>query len=312
MQLSSADLELQKAKLLIEKQENTLLIEEIKGSEKLNEAKKQLDEGKIQLDESKEKIDSIPKGRLITLTRHENEGLVSYDMNVKSIETIANVFPLIFFLVAALVSLTTMTRMVEEQRGQSGTLRALGYSKFDIIKQYVVYVILATFFASILGMYGGTQLLPRIIMFLYSSLMFDIVQSTIIVNELSVTLQTLFLSVFVTLFATLSVCISELNQVPAVLMRPKSPKIGKRILLERMTFIWKRLSFNQKVTMRNIFRYKKRFFMSVIGIAGCTGLIITGFGIKYSVTEVVNRQYRDIYQYNAVVNLEEDIKPLID
>ena len=309
MQLSSADLELQKAKLLIEKQENTLLIEEIKGNEKLNEAKKQLDEGKIQLDDAKEKINSIPKGRLITLTRHENEGLVSYDMNVKSIETIANVFPLIFFLVAALVSLTTMTRMVEEQRGQSGTLRALGYSKFDIIKQYVVYVVLATFFASILGMYGGTQLLPRIIMFLYSTLMFDIVQSTIIVNELSVTLQTLFLSVFVTLFATLSVCLTELNQVPAVLMRPKSPKIGKRILLERMTFIWKRLSFNQKVTMRNIFRYKKRFFMSVIGIAGCTGLIITGFGIKYSVTEVVKRQYRDIYQYNAVVNLEEDIKP---
>ena len=205
MQLSFADLEIQKAKLLIDQQENKLLIEEINGNNKLKEAELQLEEGRIQLEEAKEKIDSIPKGRLITLTRHENEGLVSYDMNVKSIITIANVFPLIFFLVAALVSLTTMTRMVEEQRGQSGTLRALGYSKWDIIKQYIVYVVLATFFASLLGMYGGTQLLPRIIMYLYTTLMFDIYYPTVIVNLMSVTLQTLFLSVFVTLFATLSV-----------------------------------------------------------------------------------------------------------
>lgn len=310
IQLSYADLEIQKAKLLIEQQENKLLIEEINGNNKLKDAQLQLAKGEKQLNEAKEKIDSIPKGRLITLTRHENEGLVSYDMNVESIVAIAKVFPLIFFLVAALVSLTTMTRMVEEQRSQSGTLRALGYSKWDIIKQYIVYVVLATLFASILGMIGGTQSLPRIIMYLYSSLMFDIVHPTIIVNELSVTLETMFLSVFVTLFATLSVCISELNLMPAVLMRPKAPKIGKRILLERIPFIWKRLSFNQKVTMRNIFRYKKRFFMSIIGIAGCTGLIITGFGIKYSVTEVVNRQYSDIYKYNAVVSLENDIKPL--
>ncbi len=311
LQLSEADLELQKAKLLISKQENMLLLEELKNEEKLKEAKQKLDEGQLQLEQAQEQIDSIPKGRLMTLTRHENEGLISYDMNIESIVTIASVFPLIFFLVSALVSLTTMTRMVEEQRGQSGTLRALGYSKWDIIKQYVVYVVLATLFASLLGMYLGTQFLPRIVMFLYSTLMFDIVHSTVIVNEISVLVQTLFLSVFVTLFATLSVCISELNLMPAVLMRPKAPKIGKRIFLERIPFIWKRLSFNQKVTMRNIFRYKKRFFMSVIGIAGCTGLIITGFGIKYSVTEVVSRQYNDIFAYDALVSLEKDIKPSV-
>ncbi len=310
LSLNDADIKLQQAKLLISKQENMLLLEELTNNAKLEEAKKQLDEAKKQLDEAKIKINQIPKGRLITLSRHENEGLVSYDMNVESIATIASVFPLMFFLVSALVSLTTMTRMVEEQRSQSGTLRALGYSKFDIIKQYIIYVLFATFFASIIGIIAGTQSLPRIIMFLYSSLMFDIVYPTVIVSEFSVLIQTLFLSVFMTLIATLSVCIKELNQMPSVLMRPKAPKIGKRILLERIPFIWRKLSFNQKVTMRNIFRYKKRFFMSVIGIAGCTGLIITGFGIKYSVTEVVNRQYSTIFSYDAIMKLEEEIKPL--
>lgn len=306
-QLSAAQAQIEKAKLLIQQQENELTLQELKMGKQLEEAKKQLDEAKLQLDEAKEQIDAIPKGKVYTITRHENEGLVSYDMNVDSINTIAEVFPLLFFLVSALVSLTTMTRMVEEQRSQNGTMRALGYSKWDVMQQYVVYVVAATLLACLIGMVVGTEALPRIVCFLYNFLMFSMVGDTIIVYSSSVALQTIFISVFVTLFATLSVLISELNLMPAVLMRPKAPKVGKRIFLEKINVIWKRLSFNQKVTMRNIFRYKKRFFMSVIGIAGCTGLIITGFGINYSVSQVVIKQYENVYTYDALSTLEEEM-----
>lgn len=307
-QLNEAGIEIQKAKLQIQQQENKLTLEELKTNQKLEEAQKELDQAAKQLNEAKEKINEIPKGKLYTLTRHENAGVVSYDANVDSIASIADVFPLMFFLVSALVSLTTMTRMVEEQRSQNGTLRALGYSKLDVIKQYVVYVILATLFACVLGIVIGTQLFPRIIVYLYHLMMFQIGAPTLIYSGKLIAMQTIFISVFVTLFVTMAVCLSELNSMPAILMRPKAPKLGKRILLERITFIWKRLSFNQKVTMRNIFRYKKRFFMSIIGIAGCTALIITGFGIKYSVTEMTNRQYVDILVYDVIARLEEPIK----
>ena len=306
-QLNEAGLQIQKAKLEIQQQENKLTLEELKTNHQLSEAKSKLDDAHLQITDAKEQVDQIPKGKLYTLTRHENAGIVNYDSNVDSISSIANVFPLMFFLVSALVSLTTMTRMVEEQRGQSGTLRALGYSKWDVIKQYIVYVILATFIACALGIVAGTQFFPRIIYYLYSLMLFQVRMPTLISSDYIITLQTIFISVFVTMIATLSVCISELNLMPAVLMRPKAPKLGKRIVLEKIDLIWKRLSFNQKVTMRNIFRYKKRFFMSIIGIAGCTALIITGFGIKYSVSEVIDRQYQKVLTYDAQVRLEDEV-----
>ncbi len=308
MDLNKASIQIQKAKLQIEQQENRLTLQELKTRNQLDQTKGKLDQAFAEIEEARESVEQIPKGRLYTLTRHENAGLVNFDSNVGSIRAIANVFPLMFFLVSALVSLTTMTRMVEEQRSQSGTLRALGYSKWDVIKQYIVYVILATLVASLLGIVAGTQFFPRIIYYLYTLMLFQIDCITIIQSSYMVAFQTLFVSVFVTMFVTLYVCMSELNLMPAILMRPKAPKQGKRIILERISFIWKRLSFNQKVTMRNIFRYKKRFFMSIIGIAGCTALIITGFGIKYSVSEVVERQYNNIFKFDATVRLEDDIK----
>lgn len=307
-QLNEAELKIQEAKLLIGQQENQLTLEELKTNRKLEEAKKQLDDAKVQLEEAKDQINHIPKGKLYSLTCHENVGVASYEINVDSISSIADIFPLLFFLVSALVSLTTMTRMVEEQRGQSGTLRALGYTKWDVMKQYIVYVIFATFFACLLGILLGTQFFPRVIVYLYNLMMFQIDWPTVIYSGNLIALQTIFISVFVTLFATVSVCMSELNLMPAILMRPKAPKLGKRILLERIQWLWKHLSFNQKVTMRNIFRYKKRFFMSVIGIAGCTALIITGIGVKYSVSQVVSRQYQDIIQYDVLARLENDVK----
>ena len=232
---------------------------------------------------------------------------MNFDSNKDSISSIADIFPLMFFLVSALVSLTTMTRMVEEQRSQSGTLRALGYSKWDVMKQYIIYVIFATFFACILGIVSGTQFFPRIIYYLYNLMLFQVDAPISIYASTWVLLETVFISVFVILAVTLFVCMSELNLMPAVLMRPKAPKVGKRILLERIHWLWRRLSFNQKVTMRNIFRYKKRFFMSVIGIAGCTALIITGFGVKSSVSQVVDKQYQDVFTYDYLVRLEDSV-----
>ncbi len=291
----------------IQQQENQLTLEELKTNNELEKAQDKLDQAKSQLDEARDQVDQIPKGRLYTLTRHENSGLVNFDSNKDSISSIADIFPLMFFLVSALVSLTTMTRMVEEQRSQSGTLRALGYSKWDVMKQYIIYVIFATFFACILGIVSGTQFFPRIIYYLYNLMLFQVDAPISIYASTWVLLETVFISVFVILAVTLFVCMSELNLMPAVLMRPKAPKVGKRILLERIHWLWRRLSFNQKVTMRNIFRYKKRFFMSVIGIAGCTALIITGFGVKSSVSQVVDKQYQDVFTYDYLVRLEDSV-----
>ena len=308
LQMNEANIQIQKAKLQIQQEENKLTLTELKTKHKLDDTKEKLDDALVQIEDAKESVNLIPKGKLFTLTRNENPGLINFESNVESIRAIAKVFPMMFFLVSALVSLTTMTRMVEEQRSQSGTLRALGYSKWDVIKQYIVYVILATLFACVIGIVAGTQFFPRIIYYLYTLMLFQIDCVTLIESSRLVAFQTVFVSVFVTMFVTLYVCMSELNLMPAILMRPKAPKLGKRIVLERIPFIWKRLSFNQKVTMRNIFRYKKRFFMSIIGIAGCTALIITGFGIKYSVSEVVERQYGQIFKYDAQVRLEDEVK----
>lgn len=306
-QLTEANLALENAKLQIQQQENQLTLQELQTSKQLEEAKEKLDSAHSEIQKGEKEIDSIPKGKLYTLTRHENAGVVSFESNKDSIASIANVFPLMFFLVSALVSLTTMTRMVEEQRGQSGTLRALGYSKWDVMKQYVVYVILATLFACLIGIVAGTYFFPGIIYYLYRLMLFQVDAPIVIYSSVLIIVETVCISVLVTMFVTLLVCMNELNLMPAVLMRPKAPKIGKRILLERINFIWRRLSFNQKVTMRNIFRYKKRFFMSVIGIAGCTALIVTGFGIKNSVSQVVDKQYEDIFQYDALVRLEDPV-----
>ena len=201
-----------------------------------------------------------------------------------------------------------MTRMIEEQRGYCGTLRALGYSKQDVIMQYIVYAFLATFFACILGILVGNQVFPRIIYFLFSYLMYGMKQSAVLVQKWSISLMTVLISVGVTLLATLSVCLQELVSTPSVLMRPKAPKAGKRILMERIPFIWKRLNFNQKVTMRNLFRYKKRFWMSVIGIAGCTALIMLGFGVKSSVSNIIPSQYVEVNKYDALIKLNSNVE----
>lgn len=287
------------------------------SKQELDQAKLELEDAKKQIDQGQSEMENIPTGSIVTLTKEENSGIVSYDSNCDAIEGLSLLFPLIFFLVAALVSLTTMTRMVEEQRVQSGIYRALGYQKKDVIQQYLIYAFLATFFASVLGMVFGTYFFPNIIVYLYRTMMYDVDFSCKIVFDMMICMQAFVISVCITLVVTWWVCYQELSAMPAVLIRPKAPKLGKRILLERITFIWKRLSFNQKVTMRNIFRYKKRFFMSIIGIAGCSALIVTAFGIKGSIATLADSQYNEIWHYDGLIhyditNDEIDTKKLED
>lgn len=308
IQLEKAQSQLDEAEAELNIQQSKLEVTENNAKVQLNAAKEQLDVAKTQIDQAQQQLNQIPKGVLYSLTKNENVGIASYESYKQAIASIADVFPLIFFLVAALVSLTTMTRMIEEQRSYCGTLRALGYSKQDVIMQYIVYAFLATFFACILGILAGNQVFPRIIYFLFTYLMYGMNQSTVLVQKWSISLMTVLISVGVTLLATLSVCLQELVSTPSVLMRPKAPKAGKRILMERMPFIWKRLNFNQKVTMRNLFRYKKRFWMSVIGIAGCTALIMLGFGVKNSVSDIIPSQYEEVYKYDALIKLNSNVE----
>lgn len=273
----------------------------------LNEAKAELDDAQIKLNDARAELDELVKGEAKALTKNESAAILSFAANCESINALSIMFPTIFFLVAALVSMTTMTRMVEELRTQNGTFRALGYKKRDVILQYLIYAFLATFFACGIGIVFGTYFFAHIIYYLYRIMMFDVGAPTRFVFEFSTCLQTFVISVAIILFVTFMVSYKELKDVPAQILRPKAPKIGKRILLERMTFIWRRLSFNQKVTMRNIFRYKKRFFMSVIGIAGCTALIVVGFGIKGSVSPLAGIQYGTMWTYDGIVNYPDDL-----
>lgn len=306
LQLQSAQLALDKAEIELDMGEQTLLAKKEEGKKELDEVKVKLDEAKIQLDEAQAQIDLIPKGEYYLLDQNMNEGLVSFKSDSDRIGVIAESFPFMFFLVAALVCLTTMTRMVEEQRSQSGTLRALGYSRIMIIMQYVVYATIPTLIGSIVGFYIGGLIFPYVIYSLYTLMMYDVPLTMIYCIDSNLMMQSISIAVLVTLTATLFSCVREMINVPAILMRPKAPKLGKRIFLERINWLWKRLNFNQKVTMRNIFRYKKRFFMSVIGIAGCSGLILTGYGIKYSVTDMSVYQYGELTLYDGSVSYKQD------
>ncbi len=300
--------QIEAANLEVEKQQAILDNTEIEMNQQLEEASAQLEEAKAQLDEAQATIDSIPSVTLYALTHNENVGAVSFKSDTQSINSLSYIFPVVFYLVAALVSMTTMTRMVDEQRVQNGTLKALGYSNKDIMMYYVKYVLLATVGATILGIIFGTYGLSGIIYYLYNTLMYDVVGAdTIFVFKTSNTIWTFVVSVGMTLAITLAVAYRNLGTNAATLMRPKSPKIGKRVFLEKIDFIWKRFTFNQKVTIRNMFRYKMRFAMSIIGITGCTALLVTGFGLKSSISGILTKQFQNLFTYDASVSLQDDL-----
>ncbi|CDB65807.1 putative uncharacterized protein [Eubacterium sp. CAG:248] len=243
------------------------------------------------------------------LTRESSYSFRDYESSANRMKAIATVFPLFFIIVAGLVCLTTMTRMVEEERGLIGTYKALGYGKATIALKYVIYAFLASLTGAVIGCAAGLRLFPYII---YES--WNIIYQMPAIKYASHTILSVVAVaslILVTLIATLYSCYNELSEVPSALMRPKAPKNGKKILLEH-TFIWKHLSFTKKVTMRNIFLYKKRFFMTVIGIAGCGALITAGFGIKDSVQSIIDNQYGQIIHYDNILvfnkNADSDAK----
>lgn len=230
-----------------------------------------------------------------------NVGFYQYQQDTERIDNVAKVFPLVFFVVAVLICLTTMTRMVEEERGQIGTLKSLGYKDSAIIFKYILYASLATIIGSMVGVLIGYRILPELCFEMYKN-MYRIGDIKLSYYS-SLTFQGMMIALLCTLGATLYTCVKTLKESPANLLRPTAPAAGKRVLLERIPFIWNHLSFSYKVTVRNVFRYKKRFLMTIIGIAGCTGLILAGFGLKDCIVKMVPHQYEDIFSYQATISL---------
>lgn len=232
-----------------------------------------------------------------------NAGFYQYEQDTERIDNVAKVFPLVFFIVAVLICLTTMTRMVEEERSQIGTLKSLGYKDSAIMFKYILYASLATIIGGMIGVLIGYRLLPDLCFEMYKNMyrIGDIRLS----YYASLTFQGMIIALLCTLGATIYTCRKTLKESPANLLRPVAPAAGKRVLLERIPIIWNHLSFSHKVTVRNVFRYKKRFLMTIIGIAGCTGLILAGFGLKDCIVKMVPHQYEDIFTYQASISLNE-------
>lgn len=272
------------------------------------EAEDQLKDGRKEVEQAKRDPTLLEDGEWYILDRNTNTGYVSYSMDADRIANLAAVFPLIFFLVAALVSLTTMTRMVEEQRTTIGGLKAMGFSRGSIAIKYVGYGFLSSVIGAVLGLAVGLTLLPWIICTAWSAMytIGDIHYSF----EAATSLLAAGAAVGTVTLAALLACFSTLAATPAQLMRPKAPPVGKRIFLERITPLWRKLSFHYKITLRNLFRYQKRFWMTVAGIGGCAALIVTAFGVRGSIMGVMEEQFDVLYHYSAQVGLVDEITPL--
>ena len=250
------------------------------------------------------KIDSFEDPEVYVLKRDTNVGYVCFENDAKIVDGMAEVFPIFFFAIAALVCSTTMQRMVADERVQIGTMRALGYTKTSIVMKYVIYSGLAAVVGCVGGFFGGTRLFPYVIWKVYD-MMYGFAPITF-KNDYLVLALSLVVSLLCSVGVTVITCFGEFTEEPAELVRPKAPQSGKRILLERIGFIWKRLKFLHKVSARNVFRFKKRMWMMIIGIAGCTALVITGFGLKDSIDNLINFQYDEIMTYDLSVTFADD------
>ena len=277
------------------------------GQVKITDGEKQLADAKQKIADAKAEIKKIENPKWYVQTREdaltEYQG---YGDNADRMRSIGKVFPVLFFLVAALISLTTMTRMVEEQRVQIGTMKALGYGKAAIAGKYIGYALIATLGGSIFGVLAGEKILPFIIIYAYM-ILYKHLPAILVPYHMSYALQASGIAVACTLIATIASCYKELAAEPAELMRPATPKQGKRILLERIGIIWKHLNFTWKSTVRNLIRYKKRFFMTIFGIGGCMALMVVGFGLKDCIYEIVSLQYEKVQFYDAATYMSDDI-----
>ena len=316
------EINLQKNNLKTNKKET--LYEFEKAKSKLNKGKIDLEKSKKEYNKNKERAESelvkaekkilteekkikyIKSGKWYVLDRNTNYGFVDYKNSAESIESISKIFPVFFFSLSALICLTTMTRMVDEQRVNIGTMKALGYNSSSIMLKYILYSLMASVGGSILGNIIGFTVFPSIIYNAYNSTTYTL-PNVSLSFDIKLLLLSTIIAVLTTTLASVYSCYKELKEVPSMLMRPKAPKEGKRILLERIPFIWNKLNFIQKITCRNIFRYKKRFFMTIIGVAGCSALLVTGFGIKDSITSIVDNQYNNLMKYNLTLNYSKDV-----
>ena len=270
------------------------------------DAEDEIAENQQKLDDAKKELEDLEMPEWMVTDREDLPEYTDYGDNADRLRNIGQVFPVIFFLVAALISLTTMTRMVEEQRTQIGTLKALGYKKSAIAAKYICYAFFATLLGSVLGMLIGEKIIPYIIITAYGIMYHNVANTISIDYQPGFALIASAASVVCTVGATLFASGKELQETPASLMRPPAPKEGKRVLLERLTFIWKHLSFSWKSTIRNLFRYKKRLIMTVFGIAGSMGLMLVGFGIQDSISDIAAIQYRELQHYDGMVIEDSD------
>ncbi|MGX4601071.1 FtsX-like permease family protein [Faecalimicrobium sp. JNUCC 81] len=302
-----------KSKLEFDKAENEFKKQQQKiekSKEKLNESKikanDELIKAENKIKDSEDDIKKIEKPQWYILDRNSHYSYAEYAGCANSIDALAKIFPVFFFSVAALVCLTTMTRMVDEQRINIGTLKGLGYTTGQIAKKYILYALSASLLGSILGLMIGYTVFP-IIVFNSYGIMYTL-PPVDLVFDVRLAVGVTLTAILITTIAAYSACFKELRETPSVLMRPRAPKNGKRIMLERIPFIWNKIGFIGKVTIRNIFRYKKRFLMTVLGISGCSALILSGLGIQDSIQMIVDGQYGSIFKYDMSVNLDNNIK----
>ena len=282
------------------------------GKKELEDAEEELEtqisDAEAEIEEAEEKVSEIELPVWYIFDRSTIPDYTSFGDNAARIAALSLVFPAMFFLVAALISLTTMTRMVEEQRVQIGTLKALGYSKFSIIKKYLYYALAATVSGGLFGVLLGEKLLPYVIIDAYYNTVYTNIPVILIPYRWGIGILAILIAAGCTCGATLSACYKELIAQPAVLMRPETPKIGKKTFIERLGFIWRRLNFSWKSSLRNLFRYKKRFFMTLIGIGGCMGLLMVGYGLRDSISSISQYQYGELQLYDCSIYLSDDIE----
>ena len=291
----------------LDKQENKLASsksqldrEKREADSEFEKAKKELDDARDKLDKAQEKIDDMEIGNSFALSRKENAGYSSFDSNSSIVSNIAKIFPVFFFLIAALVCMTTMTRMIDEQRTQIGILKALGYSNAQIVGKYMFYSGSAAFLGAVTGFFVGCKVFPAAIWTAYT-MVYDFSDKVDYVIDYKLGLISLAAALLCSMGATWVSIAADFRVSPSDLIRPKTPPAGKRILLERITPLWNRISFLYKVSIRNIFRDKKRFLMMVIGVSGCTALLIAGIGIRATISKVADYQFDEISTYDITV-----------
>lgn len=306
-QLAAAKEQIEEKEDQLEAAETELADGLLQYQENQSEFDEQMQDADDQIADAQSKIDEIEKPETYVLDRNTNVGYVCLKNDSGVVKGIANVFPVFFFLVAALICMTTMNRMVEEQRTQIGVLKALGFSEGKIMGKYLFYSGSAAISGTLIGYVLGIHFFPLVIITAYG-IVYKM-GGIYYVSDLPLALVSLTVAVLCSVGTTWLSCHKELKEVAADLMRPKAPKAGKRVFLEHVPFIWKRLKFLQKVSVRNIVRYKKRFFMMVIGISGCTALLVMGFGVRDSVVAVADQQYEEIQLYDIGVTLKAGKMP---